>query len=482
MMKTLNKGFSLLEIMLALAITALATGYGISTYVETQLEEQAKYAGELVAQYNSAVAARLADINEAGTWGSTTDPAPGVDWLKSATDCGGTATGTKNYLPCNFPSQLPFGLTFTTVKGTGPNPNFVTTLGRVLVNGDVKIGLAKIIRNTAIEKGTVGPAAAAVNKTYDIDFTIGATEGNMTATAEVAPGTGSMWVRTDGTSTMTGSLKGNGTLTLSNNATDSSNITVTAPDAIGAVVTVNDNTSPSGLGSIKAQDIWIDAIGDWASNISGGGGSGDTVQGAFYQPTTGTKWNGSAQTSGWINCGTGSQPGEQIKISTRVSGTALQTRIEANYSPITWTPNWVWEWVEQPSLRACSQGYDSMEFKPYFLFDGDTSYTNDGEGWLPIDGGPYTKDGNQGTGMPYGDPAVADPAWGDCLVYFKEMQVNHPIPSYGPITYYDSGWINGLASVEPNAGYPITFDTATSASGTLSSGVCSATITTIKGQ
>jgi len=475
----ITKGFTLIEIMIALAITGVVTGLALNSYIEDKMVSQGKTTGQIIAQYNSAVAARLADLNaDAAAWAAEPVTQTGVDWLKGAAECGGSATSTKNYLPCNFSDQLPFGLSFSTTKISGPEKSFSSNFGRVLVGGVVKIGIAKVIRNTAIQKGTVGPEAiSAVNKTYDVDFAIGGTEGTLTALAEVAPGTASMWVRTDGSSEITGPLKGNGTLTLS---ADQANTTSLTLDSSTGEISTTDSNAASGYAKIRTDDVWIDAINDWASNISTI--QSDNIKGAFYVAATGKIWDGSVQTSGWVNCDAGSQTGEQIKISSQVVSNTLQTRIEANYAPKILVDNFVWSWVENVPLRNCSE-LSNNKFQPHFLDEPlSGSYSKKGIGKKKIDQGPYQANGNSGSNMDYGAPSVADPAWATCDVYLDETYVNHPTGSYDPITYFDSGWVSGIASISPNTGKTVSFNGATTATGTLSSGTCSAVITTIQGK
>lgn len=113
-MRKLQSGFTLLEMLFVLGIATSMAVLRIADMRVDVEQNKAKRLGVEIYQYNNAVRSYISDHI-----GATTDPAPGVDWLKSAA-CGGSAA--KDYLPCGFPETVTFGVGFDTniyVDGSG---------------------------------------------------------------------------------------------------------------------------------------------------------------------------------------------------------------------------------------------------------------------------------------------------------------------------------------------------------------------------
>ncbi|GGF99281.1 MULTISPECIES: type II secretion system protein [Cysteiniphilum] len=95
-----QQGFSLLSVLLGLAIITLLVGWFYMNSIRDRQNDQVKALGNTLSQYISAVQARVSSYD-----GLATGVYNGIDWLKSNT-CGGTANSA--FLPCNFVIHSPF--------------------------------------------------------------------------------------------------------------------------------------------------------------------------------------------------------------------------------------------------------------------------------------------------------------------------------------------------------------------------------------
>ncbi|WP_422452216.1 hypothetical protein [Endozoicomonas sp. ALC066] len=103
-----QRGFVSTEIAIAgLVASALAISTAVLTRNES-MDDLAYVTGKNAGQVNSAIRSYIAE-NGLNTPAATYN---NITWLKSASDCGGSATGTEGYLPCNFPEALALGLSY----------------------------------------------------------------------------------------------------------------------------------------------------------------------------------------------------------------------------------------------------------------------------------------------------------------------------------------------------------------------------------
>jgi len=196
-MKRLTRqcGFSLLELILVLAIGSTVLAVTANRQVENALQSKAAQAGGLVAQYNAAVASYIRDN------GSTT-PAntyTGTAWLKDRTNCPG-GTASVQYLPCGFPNALPFNQRPSTMlTNTAGKVNATTTFGPLPVQarGGYRGDIANEVAATALAKlqNIIGTQTFSLNKNHLI-----------TATVSTAGNNPSAFLRVDGSNAMLADL------------------------------------------------------------------------------------------------------------------------------------------------------------------------------------------------------------------------------------------------------------------------------------
>lgn len=218
-MRTNQKGVTLIEMIMVLALVAVATMLAFYEK-QTDLEQaRARQVGGLLYQYNNAVRARIAkgDI-------TTSQNNVGSAWLKNSS-CGGPFAVGKEYLPCEFPAAditdpISFGrLTLAsavTVTGTPPTrkvkatttstPFILYSQGKPTVRADLS-GLASLSAAAALmsgyQTGSSGnsPLTATTDSSYMSDpFTAKMTMiASNTADSDV-------WLRTDGGNAMHATL------------------------------------------------------------------------------------------------------------------------------------------------------------------------------------------------------------------------------------------------------------------------------------
>jgi prepilin-type N-terminal cleavage/methylation domain-containing protein len=94
-----EKGVTLIEMIMVLALVAVATMLSFYEKQSDLEQARARQVGGILYQYNNAVRARLAkgDI-------TTTQNTIGSAWLKNSS-CGGPLAVGKEYLPCEFPAS-----------------------------------------------------------------------------------------------------------------------------------------------------------------------------------------------------------------------------------------------------------------------------------------------------------------------------------------------------------------------------------------
>ncbi|WP_415913383.1 prepilin-type N-terminal cleavage/methylation domain-containing protein [Neptuniibacter sp. QD37_11] len=273
-MKHYNKGFSLLETMLVLAIAAAAVMLASHYQTHEIRQTQARQVGQQIYQYHNAIKAyTMSGVVDFATL--PTGTFVGVNWLKS-TSCGGTAS--REFLPCDYPDTLTFGqLSFSSTVTKGVNSD-----------GDPVIDITTItspfITNDGIERSDLAGLAAIAAAGYSSIFApISSTFGNVTSdpktavismTAYNAPGGDDIWLRTNGTNDMKGSINFSGTDPEDNNLTGVNRIA--AED--GGTLTLGDAGTLTGdlvveydseiLGQLYVQDdLNVDGMADVTGNV-----------------------------------------------------------------------------------------------------------------------------------------------------------------------------------------------------------------------
>jgi len=184
-------GFTLLELILVLAIGSTILAVTANRQAENALQSKAEQTGGLVAQYNTAVASYLLD-------NGPTTPArtyTGTAWLKDRTNCPG-GTASVQYLPCGFPNTLPFNQRPTTViTNINGKVNATTTFGpRPLeARGGYRGDIASEVVGQALAKmqNIIGIQTFALNDTNLITSTVSTSGNNPSAFFRVG-GTNSM--------------------------------------------------------------------------------------------------------------------------------------------------------------------------------------------------------------------------------------------------------------------------------------------------
>lgn len=141
-----QRGFSLIEAAIVIAIGMMAMIYGINFWTQDTAIKLGQAMGKTIAEYNSAVAAFI-NANLPGMQNNVL-PSPvgiywGTAWLKSSVDCPGVGTYPgplgSSFLPCGFPDSPGGGLQFNTVISNNSvgSPFYlaVSDLGRICKAG-----------------------------------------------------------------------------------------------------------------------------------------------------------------------------------------------------------------------------------------------------------------------------------------------------------------------------------------------------------
>ena len=214
-----QKGVTLIEMIMVLALVAVAT---MLSFYEKQadLEQaRARQVGGILYQYNNAVRARLAkgDI-------TTSQNNVGSAWLKNSS-CGGPLTVGKEYLPCEFPAAditdpISFGrltlATSVTVTGMAPTrkvkatttstPFILYSQGNPTVRADLS-GLATLSAAAALMTGyqTGASGNSPLTATTDSSYKSDPITAKMTMIASNSADS-DVWLRTDGGNSMHATL------------------------------------------------------------------------------------------------------------------------------------------------------------------------------------------------------------------------------------------------------------------------------------
>lgn len=190
-----QRGFTLLELLLVLGISAVIIIQQMEDRVREAQQMRAKQLGVEIYQYNNAVRGWLSE--QPITWtGNVT-----VSDLRTAATCGAGNTGTKDFLPCTFPTQTTLGqMPFNTVVTvTGTTHLATTTFIPLTVRGAIRPDLSGLAVLTASGGSLMNltPAFAATDGAFASD----PATAIITMTAGNNP-TADAWLRTDGSNQM----------------------------------------------------------------------------------------------------------------------------------------------------------------------------------------------------------------------------------------------------------------------------------------
>lgn len=214
-----EKGVTLIEMIMVMALVAVAT---MLSFYEKQADleqSRARQVGGLLYQYNNAVRARLAvgDITAAQN-------NVGSAWLKNSS-CGGPLAVGKEYLPCEFPAAditdpISFGrltlATAVTVSGAAPTrkvkatttstPFILYSQGNPTVRADLS-GLATLSAAAALMSGyqTGSSGSSPLTATTDSSYKSDPITAKMTMIASNTADS-DVWLRTDGGNSMHATL------------------------------------------------------------------------------------------------------------------------------------------------------------------------------------------------------------------------------------------------------------------------------------
>ncbi|WP_415913137.1 prepilin-type N-terminal cleavage/methylation domain-containing protein [Neptuniibacter sp. QD37_11] len=269
-----SKGFTLIELILVLALVASAIVLAAHYQNHEIRQVQARKTGQLLYQYHNAIKAYA--MNGVNDFASVVvGTRTGVNWLKG-TGCGGTAN--KDYLPCTFPETLSFGqLEFSANVTKGLNAdgdeviNITTnTTPFTTLDGTPRSDLAGI---AAMATAGYSSVFAPISSTFG-DVSSDPKTAVITMTAFNAPGGDDVWLRTNGSNDMKGSINFSGVDAEDNNLTGVNRIT--AED--GGVLTLGDAGSLTGdlvveydsdiLGQLYVQDdLNVDGMADVQGNV-----------------------------------------------------------------------------------------------------------------------------------------------------------------------------------------------------------------------
>ncbi len=231
------RGYVLIGSLAAMAVLSTLGYVVVQDRMHESRQDAAELAGTMGAQFKQALRALIA---REGT-GLPTGTFTGVNWLKDSGSCAG-ATGSARYLPCEFPAQLPLGLSYRTV---------VTSAAGV-VTATVTFGTPSVGGNT--HPTLAGRVVSAINGT-SADYSTPATQTYYAATNNVTTGAISMvvtnsqenleFVKVDGSSTISGNHDWNN-FSISNLRNLGVNGTVTATAVNASTVTTSTLAATSG--------------------------------------------------------------------------------------------------------------------------------------------------------------------------------------------------------------------------------------------
>ncbi|WP_415913406.1 prepilin-type N-terminal cleavage/methylation domain-containing protein [Neptuniibacter sp. QD37_11] len=216
-MKSKCSGFTLLETLLVLMVMSVIIVMSAHYQTHEIRQEKSRQIGQQLYQYHNAIKAYT--MNGVASFALLpTGTYSGVRWLKSTT-CGGNAA--REYLPCSFPEVIEFGqLAFTSVVTKGLNADSDPVVRVATSTTPFKTG-------DGVERSDLAGLAAIAAAGYSSVFApISSTFGSVssdpktaviTMTAYNAPGGDDIWLRTNGTNEMKGSITFSGTNPEDNN-------------------------------------------------------------------------------------------------------------------------------------------------------------------------------------------------------------------------------------------------------------------------
>lgn len=110
-----QSGFTLLELMIVLSVIAFIGVLNLQSKKSEIETDEARFIAQQLAVYNNAVRNHISsNLDNQNYVDNVTTTLVGVNWLKSASQCGGSSDGY--YLPCEFPNNIgKTNLTYTTI-------------------------------------------------------------------------------------------------------------------------------------------------------------------------------------------------------------------------------------------------------------------------------------------------------------------------------------------------------------------------------
>ncbi len=109
-----NQGFTIIELLIVISVIGFITILNIQAEKKSREDDNARYIGRQLSIYNNAVRSHISvNLDNQDYIDNVETTLTGVDWLKSADQCGGSANGY--FLPCEFPEFIgDSNLTYTT--------------------------------------------------------------------------------------------------------------------------------------------------------------------------------------------------------------------------------------------------------------------------------------------------------------------------------------------------------------------------------
>ncbi|WP_415913013.1 type II secretion system protein [Neptuniibacter sp. QD37_11] len=218
-MKKMETGFTLIEIVVMLAIVSIGVAFYAQQQSHADKVDQARSVGQQLFQYHNALKAYAlrASVDPSSI---STGSHTGVKWLKD-TGCGGTAD--QAYLPCSFQENFPFGgLNYKANVSTSNNSNGDTI---ITINSETSPYISK---DGLARPDLAGLAAITASGNSSILTPISQSLGDLSSnpktatismTASNTPLSSDVWLRTDGTTPMDASI------TFSNTNNEDRNLT-----------------------------------------------------------------------------------------------------------------------------------------------------------------------------------------------------------------------------------------------------------------
>ena len=154
--------YTLFSAAAALTIFGILMASQASQYASQGRDDAAQSAGVMAGQFKNALRAMIAERGTAVSPGTFN----GTGWLKQSGSCSG-ASGSRAYLPCEFPNHLPLGLAYrTTVTVSGGTVRANVSLGIPEIGGERYPYLAGVI--VATINGASNDHVTPVTQTYHV--------------------------------------------------------------------------------------------------------------------------------------------------------------------------------------------------------------------------------------------------------------------------------------------------------------------------